>query len=179
MKLAYALLFSLLSAPARAAGSAVDVQIAWDLKDLPGATMTIHETDPKHPVKLWQMGSGSDPSKLPFGPEIGDSKIQVQRGGHKRFVLVLTNSGDKPLYFFAAPHQVTPPELALGFKFKCLCINHAFKVGPKETWYRVVELRISDGYEGKGMQLKHTVIGITEDRMKHFSMPIDESGNDS
>jgi hypothetical protein len=83
---------------------------------------------------------------------------------------VYPNPGDKPLYFFATPHHAEPAAASLGFKFKCLCIDHAFSVPPRETWSRVVELRSSRNMEGDRISLTHTLVGIDEARMKKFSM---------
>ena len=74
------------------------------------------------------------------------------------------------MYFFAAPHVVEPAEYSLGFKFKCLCINHAFSIGPKETWYRVVELRVSKDVVGDNLNITHTIVGIDKDKMKQFEI---------
>jgi cytochrome c oxidase assembly protein Cox11 len=95
--------------------------------------------------------------------------LTLEPGQDRRFVLVVQNTGDQPLYFFAAPHVVQPPDQALGFKFKCLCVNRAYIVGPHETWYRVVEFRLSPDFAGQQLTVMHTIIGIDKKRADAFS----------
>lgn len=85
----------------------------------------------------------------------------------ERFALVFRNPSDSR-YFFAAPHTVHPAEHSLGFKFKCLCINHAFKSEPKGLWYRVVEFRLSRDFAGTQLVLTHTIIGIDKGQAAPF-----------
>lgn len=158
---------ALLVGAAQAAGPA-KVSIGWDYKDI-GTKMEIYE--PKGHPRLWETKSVKAPSELPIAGKIEDSAFKLMPGERKRFVLVMHNDTDTPTYFFAAPHQAHPVEHSLGFKFKCLCVNHAFTVGPKETWYRVVELQMSDGFVGDELAITHTIIGIEEKRAREFSKP--------
>lgn len=157
-----------LFAVAAHAANPVKVSIGWEYKDV-AAKVELYE--PKNFVRLWETRSVKSAGELPIAGKIEGSTFRLAPGERKRFVLVMRNDTDKPLYFFAAPHQVLPVEHSLGFKFKCLCVNHAFIVGPKETWYRVVELQMSDGFVGNELAITHALIGIDEKRAKEFSQP--------
>lgn len=152
--------------------SKVKITISWEYKNFPKrfSQMKIYEPVSGKPLGLWLTASEKDLSQVPISREIKNSLLNMKRGSSKRFVLVLKNETNKPLFFFAAPHQVQPAEYSLGFKFRCLCINHAFKVGPKETWYRVVQLRVSPHFVGNSLNIKHSLVSITEKRMKSFSL---------
>ncbi len=149
----------------------VMIHLNWEFKSLPqGLKMELYEPPSQRPYSLWETGSGKDESKLAFSKPIsGDGKsIIMNPGSKKQFVLVMRNTTNAPVYFFAAPHRTYPEEASLGFKFKCLCINHAFNIPPGETWYRVVELKLSPGYLGNDLIVTHSIIGIDKDRVKDF-----------
>jgi hypothetical protein len=149
----------------------VNIKLVWDFKNLPSnLKMELYEPPSQRPFSLWETGSGKDESKLAFSkPIIGDGKsIILNPGTKKQFVLVIRNPKEETLHFFAAPHRAEPEEASLGFKFKCLCINHAFTIPPKETWYRVVELKLSDAFLGDNLIVSHSIIGIPKERVKDF-----------
>ncbi len=164
-RLLAALLLALLTFPAWAE-SAVKVNIAWRYKEFP-ATLTIYEVRGQPP--LWETKSVANLAAAPVTGPIAGSAFDLVPGHKKRFALVVQNTSDKPAYFFAAPHVVHPEEDALGFKFKCLCINHAYTIGPRETWYRIVEFRLSEDFVGAELTITHTLIGIDEKRAASFS----------
>jgi hypothetical protein len=153
--------------PAAGAAAEVAVELRWEYQNLPPAMKIYHQRS-QSPAPLWQTASRAKGELLPVGREIGDARLRLQPGQRKRFVLVYANPTDKPLYFFAAPHQAAPAEHSLGFHLKCLCVGEAFKVGPGETWYRVVELQLSKGFEGDALVLTHTLIGIDAPRAARF-----------
>jgi hypothetical protein len=155
----YLISFCILLLCARA--HAVAVKIEWDYKDVPPG-IKIHTL--KGNPKLWKTESLKQTSQLPIKDEIKDATLQLDPGDVRRFALVYTNTGEKPLYFFAAPHSAEPAENSLGFKFKCLCVNHAYKVAPGETWYRIVEFKLAPKFVGDKLTLKHQLIGIGKDR---------------
>lgn len=130
--------------------------------------MEIREPSGAQSLTLWTTGSIPEGKRTPFGELIPDSQIVLKPGSKKQFVLVMKNPTNDPVYFFAAPHSALPVEHSFGFKFKCLCVNHAFSVPPKETWYRVVEIRLSSDYLGDHLNLTHNLIGITKERMLQF-----------
>jgi hypothetical protein len=148
--------------------SLLNVKITWEYKDLP-PNMKIYQPPRGAILKLWETAVVKDHKDLPVSDEINNSVLKLRRGTNKTFVLVYKNDTDLPIYFFAAPHQVTPPEYSLGFKLKCLCINQAFQVGPGEIWYRVVELQISKNIVGDAVGITHTLIGISKERMGKFN----------
>lgn len=158
---------ALFAGAAQAAGP-VRVNIAWDYRDI-ATKVEIYE--PKGHPRLWETKAVKTATELPITGKIDGSAFDLVPGQKKRFVLTMRNDTDRTLYFFAAPHQVHPVEHSLGFKFKCLCVNHAFTVAPKETWYRVVEFYLSDGFVGNELTISHTIIGIDDKRAKEFSKP--------
>ncbi|MCX7999167.1 MAG: hypothetical protein N3A69_09500, partial [Leptospiraceae bacterium] len=134
------------------------VHISWNYRDFP-LKMEIYEPVPQRQLELWDTGSKPSLEKLPISNIIEDSQFNIIPGSKKVFVLVTHNPTPETIYFFAAPHVVTPPEFSLGFKFKCLCVNHAFTVPSKEYWYRVVELRMSKNFRGNEINILHDLIG--------------------
>jgi hypothetical protein len=149
-----------------AAQEPVKVSIQWDYKDFPGE-IVLHEA--KQGARLWDTRGVATLGDAPVGKRIENAVLSVTPGQNRRFVLVVHNSGKKPLYFFAAPHAVHPAEHTLGFKFKCLCIDHAFTVAPGASWYRVVELRLAKDFVGKELTVRHAIIGIDKLRASSFS----------
>ncbi len=162
---AAALLLALFACPAWA-DTPVKVNIGWRYKDF-AHTMTIYEV--KGQPRLWETKSVANLAATPVTEPITGSAFELVPGHKKRFALIVKNDGDKPVYFFAAPHMVQPEEDALGFKFKCLCTNQAYKIGPRETWYRIVEFRLSEDFAGKELTVTHTLIGIDEKRAASFT----------
>lgn len=160
-----ALLLTVLAYPAWA-DPAAKVNIAWRYKNF-ASTTAIYEM--KGEPHLWETKSVANLAAAPVTGPIAGSSFELMPGHKKRFALVVQNTTDKPLYFFAAPHTVQPEEDALGFKFKCLCINRAYTIGPKETWYRIVEFRLSEDFIGTELTITHTLIGIDENRAASFS----------
>lgn len=148
------------------AAPAVKVNIEWNYKDFTDPVI-IHEVKGQPP--LWHTDSVTNLATAPISEPIAGSSFLLEPGQKKRFALVVKNTTDKPLYFFAAPHMAHPEEASLGFKFKCLCINHAYTIGPKETWYRIVEFRMSPNFVGDELTITHTVIGIDKKRAASFS----------
>lgn len=149
-----------------AAGSPVQVDIRWDYRGF-GAAVEIYEAEGR--PRLWETKSVKTLKDAPVANRIGGSLFTLAPGRKKRFVLIVRNGTAAALHFFAAPHVVDPVEHALGFKFKCLCINHAFTAGPGEVWYRVVEFRLSSDFVGDAMTITHSIIGIDAKRAEAFS----------
>ena len=153
-----------------AAAGAATIRILWDYQDLPKeAVMQVYEPGAQRPLTLWETGTEKRRDRLPVAGEIKDGTLTLSPGSKKKVVLVLENKTPSPLYFFAAPHVVTPASSSLGFKFKCLCINHVFSVMPGQVWYRVVELRVSPNFDGKDLDVRHVLIGASEETMKAFN----------
>jgi hypothetical protein len=144
------------------------VHINWTYKDFP-AKVELYGVK-GHP-RLWETKSVKSLDHAPVVARLESSDFRLGPGDRVRFALVVRNDTDKPLYFFAAPHQAHPVEHSLGFKFKCLCVNHAFVVAPRETWYRVVELSLSEAFVGSELTITHTILGIDEVRARAFSRP--------
>lgn len=145
----------------------VKVNITWDYKDF---AEKVEVREIKGQPRLWETRSVKSSAQAPIGEKIANSAFFLESGQTKRFALLVKNESEKPLYFFAAPHVVHPVEHSLGFKFKCLCIDHAYSIGPKETWYRIVEFRLSKEFVGSDLTVTHTIIGIDKERAEAFSM---------
>ncbi len=145
----------------------VVIEIKWEYSQLP-LKMEIREPAGSQILALWTTGSVPAGKNAPFGKEIPDSTLILKPGSKKQFLLVMKNDSDVPVYFFAAPHQALPVEHSFGFKFKCLCVNHAFTVPPKETWYRVVEIRLAPEFLGDRLILTHNLLGMSKERMTQF-----------
>ncbi|WP_246838084.1 LIC11469 family lipoprotein adhesin Lsa20 [Leptospira yasudae] len=154
----------------------IQVQILWEKKSFP-LEMELYEGASQRPVDLWATGNVKTLSEAPVSEKISGNDLYLKPGSKKRFVLVVKNTSDRDFYFFAAPHSMVPAEASLGFKFKCLCVNHAFYVPAKEIWYRVVELRTGGETLGKEMKITHTLVGMDEDRIQLYQKRIGTGGS--
>ncbi len=152
----------------------VTIKINWEYSNLP-LKMEIREPSGSQVLQLWTTGSIPEGKNKPFGKEIFESTIVLRPGQKKQFLLMMKNDSDLPVYFFAAPHQAMPVEHSFGFKFKCLCVNHAFSVPGKESWYRVVEIRLAPDFLGDTLNITHNLIGITKERMAEFEQSAHKS----
>lgn len=144
----------------------VKIDIQFEYKNF-APRVALYEV--KANARLWDTKSVASAKDAPIAGPMQGTVLAMAPGQDRRFALVVQNTGDQPLYFFAAPHVVQPPEQALGFKFKCLCVNRAYKVEPHETWYRIVEFRLSPDFAGDGLTVMHSIIGIDEKRADAFS----------
>ncbi len=151
--------------PKESGNSLVHVRISWNYVEL-DTKMKIYEPAGQTPLELWQTASVPSIKEAPVSVEIDESKLVLKPGEKKRFVLAMENPGKEPVYFFAAPHIVQPDYLAFGFKFKCLCVNHAFEIPPGGVWYRVVELRLSEDFIGDQIEITHSLVSLTEERVR-------------
>ncbi len=144
------------------------ITISWSYKDTKDLKMQIFNVD-ESKVRLWDTKNISSLNETGLKDINKDNTIIIEPNRRKKFALVTFNNTDKPIYFFAAPHSTTPEELSLGLRFKCLCVNHAFKVEPKKYWMRVVELRLDSGYSAKKMRIKHTIIKIDKEKAESIN----------
>ncbi|MDH4227843.1 MAG: hypothetical protein OEV59_08890 [Deltaproteobacteria bacterium] len=156
---------ALITAHAALAGPGkVKINIAWEYKDFPAA-IELYELKGK--AKLWDTKSVKNES-APLGAHIEGSSFTLKPGETKRFVLATKNTTPNDIYFFSGPHTVNPVEHSLGFKFKCLCVNNSFLAKSGETWYRVVEFKLSKDFVGEEIAITHTIIAIDKERAKAF-----------
>lgn len=142
------------------------ITIEWNYKKANDIKMKIYTVEDNQ--ELWLTRNVTSLNGTGIKDLIKDNTLMVQPNMKKKFALVTFNNTDKPIYFFAAPHSTTPEELSLGLRFKCLCINHAFKVEPKNYWTRIVELRLDPGYKAKKMKIKHTITQVDKDFAETF-----------
>lgn len=159
----------LLCVPSVVGADEVRAQIKWKYKNFPAEMKTYEVAEGQKP-RMWTTKTVTSIKDAPVGSQISGSSLILDKGSQKRFILVAHNTTDKPIYFFAAPHGVEPVENALGFKFKCLCINFAYEIGPGEVWYRVVILKVSPDFYGDAMTLTHNLVGIDQKRFSKFSL---------
>ncbi|MDF3818354.1 hypothetical protein P3G55_00495 [Leptospira sp. 96542] len=148
--------------------NSVRMSIQWEYTNFP-LEMKIYELSGSVPMTVWTTATIPQDQKSPIGKEIEDGEFLMKPGTKKQFLLVAKNDLDKEIYFFAAPHSALPVEHSFGFKFKCLCVNHAFFIPPKHFWYRVVEIRTSPDFLGDHLTLRHNLIGISKARMNEFT----------
>ena len=158
------LLFSLLSH----ADTQIPIKIGWNYKN---ATFEMKTYTVKDSAVVWATNNVLKLEGTPVLSIIPDSKLLMSPNRRMKFALVAHNPTSKPIYFFAAPHTALPSEHSLGFKFKCLCMNHAFKIEPKSYWYRIVEFRLSPSYDGTNLQVTHDIIGINAETAKKYVDP--------
>lgn len=138
----------------------VTIDIKWTYEDL-ALQMHTYEVKEDPAIQLWQMGTAYTLAELPVAIQNSSSRFKVYSSGTKRFVLVMKNDTDETIHFFAAPHNVNPAALSLGFTFKCLCVNHVYEIPPHAYWYRVVELSLGpDVAIGKDMTVTHTLVRV-------------------
>jgi hypothetical protein len=163
-----AMLALLLLCATPAAAREVAIDLHWDYREIKGP-MQVYAVANGAKTVLWQTGTVGALSELPLGEELSGHSVAVTPGHPRRLILVYANHGGAPAYFFAAPHHTEPEESALGFKFKCLCVNHAYQVEPGRFWYRVVELRVDPAFAGGALTVSHTLIGIDAARKDQFS----------
>lgn len=152
----------------------IRIKFEWTYTEIPPG-MRIFDVARAKELPLWKTGTVAKLEEAPVTQEILESTIDMKPGQKKRFALVYSNATDKPVYFFAAPHSAQPVEFSLGFKFKCLCINHAFKVGPGETWYRIVEFRLAKEFVGDHLTIKHNLVGLDAARAERFNKSMSSS----
>lgn len=160
-----AFFFLLFLSSSEAAINPVTVHIQWEYKDF-DAPVAIY--DVQESARLWETRSVRTLKESPVTGALKDATFVIAPGEVKRFVMVIQNKSDKPIYFFAAPHQTAPVEDSLGSKIKCLCIGRSYKAGPNKVWYRVLEFRLARNYVGKDLTITHSIIGIDENRAKAF-----------
>lgn len=163
------LLLLILCVPSAVIAEEVRVQVDWKYKNFP-AEMKIYEVAEGKKPRMWETRTVKSLKDVPVGSAIEAATVSVSKGSQKKFILVAKNKTDQPIYFFAAPHGVEPVENALGFKFKCLCINHAYEIRPGEVWYRVVILNVSRDFYGNRMTVTHQLVGIDQKRFNRFSI---------
>ncbi|MDH5656285.1 MAG: hypothetical protein OEZ34_10275 [Spirochaetia bacterium] len=134
----------------------VKISVKWDYIHLPGK-MELYDLSGAGGTELWKTGIVKNFSDLPVSTSL-KSTLEISPGEKKSFVLVYKNTTGKDLFFFAAPHSVSPPEISLGFKFKCLCINHTFKVPSDSYWYRIVQISLDQNFLGDQITVMHQLI---------------------
>lgn len=150
---------------AAAGGEPVTVKLFWSYDTLP-KEMKVFELKKGEKKKLWDTDVVKEAKLLPVGSPILDDTLFIKTGQNKRFVLVFKNTTNQTLNFFAAPHKMMPEANALGYKFKCLCINRVYEVQPGAYWYRVVELRVSPQVSGNYLEITHSLLGVTVEKTK-------------
>ena len=143
----------------------VSITLEWVKQDFP-ARVRVFEPARGSDLSIWQMGTAKGVAQAPVGREI-TGPVAVAPGEARLVVLVVENPGPDGLYFFAAPHQMTPPERALGVRFKCVCTNQPHRVPPKSIWYRVLQLKLYPDFVGDSLTISHTLVGISAERARH------------
>lgn len=139
-----------------APGASAVLHVRWEYKGIP-EEMRLHEST-QADLELWAMGIVKQGQAGPIGKEIEDSDVQMKPGASRKFLLVYSNPTDREITFFAAPHSMHPPELSLGFKFHCLCINHVYVVPPRSRWYRMVSIDLGREFNSQEIVVSHALV---------------------
>jgi len=143
---------------ARAQSLQAPVELHFVSKDFP-AKVEVYEPhgDVSHSISETR----ALPSRAEL-PVVGKplKSMSVTRGKHKSAVLVIENSTDKTIYFFAVPHRIEPPENVLGFHFECLCNHTVFQIPARHTWYRVVRVHLGAPPLEAPQRIEHSIIGV-------------------
>lgn len=157
------------SAGSQAAGAAVNVVLSWSYDGVP-AEMSVYEADATRPFKLWEMEAVADLALVPKGAPLTEGRTRLAPDGRTRLVLVFHNPTPRPLYFFAAPHHMTPANATLGFKFHCLCLDQIYRVPAGQYWYRAVELTAGPAFRSdQPMRVEHVLVGVDAARAREAS----------
>ncbi|MCB1142032.1 MAG: hypothetical protein H7A24_09520 [Leptospiraceae bacterium] len=146
----------------------VRVGLKWKSKNFP-LKMQVYLPDPKKEIVLWETGTVKSKNDLRIIKDSELTDFLISPEEKKDLVLVSENKTDLEVIFFAAPHHVSPEENALGFTFKCLCVNHYFRVLPGEIWYRNIQLKLDKNFIGDKIQFEHSLIGIDPERFREMS----------
>lgn len=143
---------------ARAQSDQAPVELRFVSKDFP-AKVEVYEphSDVTHSISETR----ALPSRAEL-PIVGKplKSLSVAKGKHKSAVLVIENTTDKTIYFFAVPHRVEPPENVLGFHFECLCNHTVFQIPARHIWYRVVRVHLGAAPLEAPQRIEHSIIGV-------------------
>ena len=148
----------------------VPVRVAWTYEGVPAGIRLFELKSGSWPV--WQTEVVARLEQAPLGAEVPGSTVLLLPGQTKRIALVYENAGRGTIDFFAAPHSITPGRDALGFKFRCLCTNHVYKIPPGHWWYRVVELRLDREFAGARLEVSHELVAVEPARGELFRQGI-------
>ncbi len=143
------------------------VDLVWEYQGL-APNMRLYSVDPARSARLWETRSVRRFSQIPVSTRI-KGPLLLRKGSAVNFVLVYHNRSKKPVYFFAAPHRMTPAAFTLGFHFRCLCVNHVFAVPAGHYWYRVVRVAVSRHMAGDRLRVVHSLVAVDAERRRHFS----------
>jgi hypothetical protein len=138
----------------------IAVEISHSVKNFP-LKVRLVEIHPAALDKVLSSKNVKDVRRyIPIVSDVQDGKLLYKGPSTKGLAYVIENPTDKPLYFFASPHTVDPGLQSLGIKFKCLCTGEIFRIRPKHTFVRVMELRILPQNRGSSFKLHHEIIGL-------------------
>lgn len=151
----------LISLKSEAKLSVVQVHLNWTYKSFTEKVKVYNVT----PMKAAFISETANVQKLAEAPVLNEVKeyFEVTKGSSKSVVLVIENSGDKDIYFFAVPHEVHPAPASAGHFFECLCVGKVFKIAPKSVWYRIVRVNLNSSFQDiLKFDIEHQIVGLTE-----------------
>lgn len=143
------------------------ITISWKYEGMPPG-IKIYEVRSDTETGLWDTDNVEKFTQTPAGKELKNGEFLLKPGSKKEFVLVYHNTSSEAIHFFAAPHHMNPEKNALGYKFKCLCVNHIFTAEPGQYWYRVVDLRSLATIEGETLEISHTLVRVSDEKLKEY-----------
>jgi hypothetical protein len=149
----------------------VAIDLGWKTDEFP-LTMKVYELAADQDLKTWTTGTVKTKAFLPLDKEVEDGRVFLRPGGIKRLALVVENPTAETVRFFASPHGVKPEKLSLGFDFRCLCLNHAYTVPAKKTWFRVVEAKLDKDFQltDEPVSIVHALIAVDKKRASTMQM---------
>lgn len=122
------------------------VKIAFSYSKGSTLKMELYNVTDELLFSVSKTGVTRNPDKLPITSPLKDV-FDLDKNGEKTFVMIVRNHTDKPKYFTAVPHTVSPPEASIGVIFECLCNHHVYEIPPGTTWYRVVHIELPKDQE--------------------------------
>jgi hypothetical protein len=140
--------------------------LKWRYKKFPANIRLFEVSNSTVPRLNVTLNDNNWEKNLPIVREITDGKVTLEGASFKMLAMVVENTSDKPLYFYAAPHSIEPAQGSLGVKFYCLCFGDIFRIRPKTTWYRLVQVRVFPSNRTPEITMVHEILGIDEAKAK-------------
>lgn len=158
-------LFSLypfkLEAQKKAATNSTKVHLTWTYSKFEQKIDVYDVTNEKRAF-VSETGIVANKKQAPIGSLFPNGIIEVTRPS-RTVVLVVNNTSNKDLYFFAVPHTLNPSHASAGHYFECLCIGRLYHVPPNKVWYRIVRLNLNDTFQDVSkFEINHKIEGVAK-----------------
>lgn len=143
----------------------IKVQLKWTYKNFPFQMQVYDVTQAMAPY----ISKTAIVKTLQDAPILSKrtTPIKMKANSSHPQILVVENSSDKELFFFAVPHEVHPVQASAGHFFECLCIGRVFSVPAHSIWYRIVRINLNSSFQNvSSFTIEHQVVGISEKEAK-------------